>query len=99
LGQGRLTEAAGLMSSLVDIKRTAYGSDHPDTLDSIDKLVSIYRDDGKLIEAGDVAIETLSSRVRNSKPTNAQVLQSIIQKLVGQGNTDDAESLRTKLEE
>ncbi|KAI5784132.1 hypothetical protein FPQ18DRAFT_236843, partial [Pyronema domesticum] len=78
LGQGRHDDAVRLHTSLVDIRRFVHGSGHPDTLKSLDGLVSMYQEQGRLIDAGFIALEALEARMRLLQPTDLNSVWSLI---------------------
>jgi tetratricopeptide (TPR) repeat protein len=96
---GKYTEAEGLISQVIEIRKRVLGEEDPDTLISMGKLASTYRHQGRWKEAEklEMQIMKMSKRVLGEEHpgtlTSIANLASIYSK---QGRWKEAEELRTK---
>ena len=95
-GLGVYSQAHTLLARAVDIRRRVLGSDHPDTLHSIDNLAWVLRQEGHLAEAEKLEQETLDIERRVLGPEHrdtAHSMNALAGILYSEGRFPEAEKL------
>jgi serine/threonine protein kinase/tetratricopeptide (TPR) repeat protein len=93
---GRYDAATPLQESALTTRRQALGSEHPDTLDSIDEATLLLRSQGRYTESEPLQDEVVATRRRVLGDEDPKTLTSINNKgllLRRLGRLDDAEAL------
>jgi eukaryotic-like serine/threonine-protein kinase len=68
--QGRYAQAEALFKQTLEIQRRVLGPEHPDTLDSLSEIASMYQRQGKYAMAETYAAQSLAGRSR--KPAGCE---------------------------
>ncbi|MBU0756421.1 MAG: tetratricopeptide repeat protein, partial [Planctomycetes bacterium] len=93
---GRFSDAAPLLEDSVEIRRRALGTDHPDTLISIDALSLLYKDQGQYERSEQLCREVLEKRRQVLGEDHPDVLNSMNNLaclLLVQGRYEKAEAI------
>ncbi|KAG8741702.1 hypothetical protein FRC10_002575 [Ceratobasidium sp. 414] len=77
LQQGRILEAQRLCLSAWDLRKRMFGSDHPETLESLHNLADTYFRQGQWSTAENLELQILSSRKRSPSQDNPAIINSL----------------------
>jgi tetratricopeptide (TPR) repeat protein len=97
LGLGLYSEAEPLLTRSAEIRRRELGGDHPDTLESINKVGAVFHYQGKLDEAEAHLREALETRRRvlgEDDPATLMSINNMAALIQQRGKLDEAESYR-----
>ncbi|RMJ26427.1 hypothetical protein PHISP_02699 [Aspergillus sp. HF37] len=100
--QGYYDEAERLDKQILDENKKAFGTEHPETLESIGNLASTYEDQGRWTEVEELDRFMVATRSRLHGPTHLLTLTSIANlanTYRHQGRLEEAESLMLEVME
>ena len=89
----KYSNAEALFSEVLEIRRRAFGPEHPDTLSTMNELARTYYDEGNYEKAERLCSEVLEMRRRVLGPEHPSTLDSM--SLVG--SIDEAEAKYPRL--
>jgi tetratricopeptide (TPR) repeat protein len=97
---GRWNEAEAAIAEVLEIKKRDLGTDHQDTLTSMDKLASTYREQGRWNEAEELelqVVETHKTKFGADHPDTLTSMANLASTYRDQGLWNEAEELKLQV--
>ncbi|KAF2718832.1 TPR-like protein [Polychaeton citri CBS 116435] len=98
--RGTLTDAEEMCLQCMEVRSSKLGAEHPNTLDSMDSLASIYQDQGRWTEAEQLQVKVLETRrttLGQEHPDTLASMNNLALMYGNQGRWTEAEQLQVKV--